>query len=304
MRTPNVTLAVPIHNGAETIAETLDSAFAQTYRDFEVIVLDDGSTDGSAQIVEGYSDDRLRWLQFEHAGIGASFNRCIENARGRYLKILPQDDLLAPDCLAEMVNLLGKSAHPALAFCRRRVLHDPDIPWHREFMKKHAQPDDLLAPLGAINDGPSLLSRWAARNMIKRNLIGEPVATLFPVELARSIGGFSKALHQNLDYLFWIRLAARGDVCFSPQKLCTFRLRESGTSHQNILAGTLEFEKLRLLQELVQDSKVMSAIPQITALLEAERRKLCGLPWKKHLYFWKTYARLDELPQASRVIGH
>lgn len=302
---PQFTIAVPLYNGVGTIAETLDSIFSQQFEDFEVIVLDDGSVDGSIEIVRKIRDDRLRLEQFAHGGIGVSFNRCIQHARGRYLKILPQDDRLEPDCLSEMQALLEMSDRPALAFSRRDVLHDPTDPWSLRFMKMHAQPDAPLQPLEAVNDGPQLLNRWAASGMLTQNLIGEPAAVVFPVKLARSIGGFSTALHQNLDFLFWIRMAARGDVCFSDRKLCSFRLHASGTSHQNYLtrkSGERGREKFLVLQELARDPEVATVLPQIATLLERRRNALCGLPWKKHICFWKSYWKMSDLDELIRSL--
>lgn len=267
-----------------------------------MIVLDDGSDDKSLEIVESIRDDRVRVEYFEHGGIGVNFNRCIERAQGRYLKILPQDDTLHPNCLSEMSALLAKTDRPSLAFSRREILYDPADPWSIRFMKKHAQPDTPLQPLEAVNDGPSLLRRWKSSGMLTRNLIGEPVAAVFPVELAKSIGGFSTSMNQNLDFLFWIRLAARGDVCFSERTLCSFRLHASGTSHRNYLAGKLghlELEKLLLLQELACDSEVASVLPDIDAMIEREREHLAGLPVKKYFYFWRLYHKLADLEEMS-----
>ncbi len=303
MTGPEFTVAIPIYNGADTISQTLESVFSQSFQDFEVIVLDDGSDDQSLEVVESIRDDRMRVEQFEHGGIGISFNRCIERARGRYLKIPPQDDTLHPDCLSEMPALLAKTDRPSLAFSRRELLYDRADRRSIRFVKKHAQPDAGLQPLEAVNDGPKLLRRWKASGLLTQNLIGEPVATVFPVELARSIGGFSAVMKQNLDFLFWIRLAARGDVCFSERKLCSFRLHAAGTSHRNYLDGNLGklgLERLRLLQELSCDSEVVAVLPDIEAKIESERERLAGLPLKKYFFFWKSFHKMADLEAMPR----
>jgi glycosyltransferase involved in cell wall biosynthesis len=295
---PEVTIAIPVYNGAENIAETLASITAQSFSDFELLVVDDGSSDASLDIVARLADPRVRIVRFENAGIATNFERCIEHARGRYLKVLPQDDLLHPDCLAVSMELIRRCKSPALVFTRRDILWNPADPWAARWMKRYEVVDRFLQPLDAVNDGPELLRRWGAADMLTRNCIGEPVATLFPVELARSIGGFSKAMGQNMDFQLWIRLMARGDVGFSERKLCTFRLHASNTSRQNKLGNKLPFENVVMFRELVEDAELMHILPRLPDLLEREERKVLG-PRYRRLLFWRRYARPEDLPARS-----
>jgi glycosyltransferase involved in cell wall biosynthesis len=296
MSDPEVTIAVPVHDGAQTIEETLDSVFSQTFQDFELIVLDDGSRDESLDIVYGYSDARLRMERFEHRGIGTSFNRCIERARGRYLKVLPQDDLIHPECLRESVAALHKSRNPALFFSRRRIISDPSDRWSRAWLKSYENVDTPLQPLESVNDGKEVLARWGKARNISRNYIGEPVAVMFSVELARSLGGFSQVMCQNFDCLLWMRLMARGDVCFTNRQLCAFRLHASGTSYKNVLSGRVAFESLLMLEGLAADAEMTRLLPMIPELLRRQHRKVFGSPWKRSLLFWKHYPSVQEHP--------
>jgi glycosyltransferase involved in cell wall biosynthesis len=296
MSNPEVTIAVPLHNGARTIEETLQSVFAQTFQDFEIIVLDDGSRDESLDIVYGISDPRLHVEKFENSGIGASFNRCIGRARGRYMKVLPQDDLLDPACLSESVALLRQSRNPALAFCRRKIIYDPSDRWSLEWVKNYECVDAPLQPLEAVNDGKEVLARWSRAKKLTRNYIGEPVATIFPVELARSVGGFSMVLRQNLDYVLWMRLMARGEVCFTKRQLCSFRLHVTGTSYKNAQCDRLVFESLLVLEELAADAEMVRLLPQIPQLLRKERRRVFGSPVSRFFFFWKRYPSVNDLP--------
>lgn len=296
-----MTIAVPVYNGAESIAETLASVTAQTFGDFELLVLDDGSTDDSVAIAESLGDPRLRILRFENEGIARSFNRCIEHARGRYLKVLPHDDLLHPECLEASLELLGRSSRPALLFTRREILWNDSDPWAVRWMKRYEIVDHFLQPLEAVNDGETLLRRWAEADMLTRNCVGEPVATLFPVALAREIGGFSEIMGQNMDFELWMRLMARGEVCFSERKLCTFRLHLGNVSRANKLGGRLTFENLLMFQELSEDPALVRILPEIPERLRREHRKVFGPPWRQ-LVFWKRYARSDEMPPGGKPL--
>ena len=295
MDRPEVTIAVPLYNGAKTVEETIRSVLAQSYDRFELVVLDDGSTDDSLDVVASIDDPRLRVLRFDNEGLGASFNRCIDHSRGRFLKVLPQDDLLHPDCLSVSMELLARAENPTLLFSRREIEWDRADAWSARWMSNYETLDTYLQPLDDVNDGQEVLRRWAAAGKLKRNCVAEPLATIFPVALAREIGGFSKIMIQNVDFLLWMRLMARGELCFTARKLGTFRLHKENTSRINKLGNKLTFENLLLLHELAADSEMLRLLPKIPMLLEAEQRKVFGLGIRR-LLFWKRYPSLDELP--------
>src|SRR5207249_7562019 len=104
--TPTVSVCIPTYNGEAFIERTLRSVFSQHYKDYEVVLGDDGSTDGTLDVVSRFADDdRFRIVPGE-SGVNApaNFNRLIAAARGRYVKLLCQDDTLYPDCLGRQVE--------------------------------------------------------------------------------------------------------------------------------------------------------------------------------------------------------
>ncbi len=105
-----VTVIIPLYNKRQYIRRALDSVLAQTHRDFEVFVIDDGSTDGGAAIVESYHDVRLHLLHQENAGPGAARNRGIRESTGSYVTFLDADDEWVPHFLIRNIAIL--SAHP------------------------------------------------------------------------------------------------------------------------------------------------------------------------------------------------
>lgn len=112
---PYFSVVVPVYNRAGHILPTLRSCISQTFQDFEVIVVDDGSQDDLARVVEGLQDRRFRYIWRENGGGGAARNTGIDNARGTYIAFLDSDDLFLPSKL--------ETAHDILAACRHDALY-------------------------------------------------------------------------------------------------------------------------------------------------------------------------------------
>jgi glycosyltransferase involved in cell wall biosynthesis len=110
---PQVSVVIPVFNGEQTIKRALDSVFAQTFPDLEVIVVDDASIDGTAAIVAQYGTDRLTFVRSsENQGAGAARNKGIAQARGRWVAFLDADDAWKPEKLARQVELLRSCSKP------------------------------------------------------------------------------------------------------------------------------------------------------------------------------------------------
>src|SRR5260370_952192 len=103
-----VSIVIPLYNKAAYIKRALDSVRAQTFADYEVIVVDDGSTDGGGDLVTGYGDPRVRLIRQNNAGPGPARNRGIEDAAGPYLTFLDADDEWMPTFLEKSLGLLDQ----------------------------------------------------------------------------------------------------------------------------------------------------------------------------------------------------
>lgn len=105
MKTPSVSVVIPLYNARDVIKATLETVLAQTWKDYEIVVVDDGSTDGSAAIVRTYTPG-VRYIRQENAGVAAARNRGIAASSGRYIALLDHDDLWHPTKLQQQVRLL------------------------------------------------------------------------------------------------------------------------------------------------------------------------------------------------------
>lgn len=113
---PKVSVIIPVYNGAKYIEETLRSVYAQTFQDFEIIAVDDGSTDNISDIMRKYTD-RVKFISQENKGISAARNKAILESTGEYLAFIDQDDLWLPQKLEKQIALFEKNPKVGLVFC-------------------------------------------------------------------------------------------------------------------------------------------------------------------------------------------
>ncbi len=140
---PAVSVVIPAHNAEKHICETLDSVLAQTYRDFEVIVVDDGSADATQELVRAYGP-RVRLVTQKHGGPSAARNRGIREASGRFIAFVDSDDLWLPEKLGEQVSRFDHEGRVGLVYCQVDRMtaegqpiatHHPPLPKGRVFLE-------------------------------------------------------------------------------------------------------------------------------------------------------------------------
>lgn len=229
---PQVSVFIPTYRGAAHIAETIESALAQTFADFELVIVDDASPDETGRVVARYRDARLRYVRSErNAGVEENWNRCLRFARGRYFKLLPHDDLIAPDCLARQVAVLEADTDErlALVFCARRII---DSRSRVVMTRRYPGSSSGVIP-----------ARAAVRNCIRSgaNLLGEPGGLLFRTALARRVGAFDANLRIVTDLDYWFRLLLHGDAYYLPDRLASFRVSQGAWSVAIGTAQAAEF---------------------------------------------------------------
>ena len=217
---PLVSVGVPTFNGSRYVERTIRSVLAQELTDFELIICDDGSTDRTLELVAGFADPRIRIEPGPADGAAANFNRLIDLSRGRWFKLLCQDDLLYPDCLRRQVDALERGAddHVVMATSRRDIIDDDD----RVILRAHG----WRSAAGVVNGDVVI------RSILRegKNLVGEPSAVLSDRATLVAMGGFSTDQAYTVDVDAWIRLMSRGNLAYIPEALCTFRISSSSWS--------------------------------------------------------------------------
>lgn len=125
---PLVSVIIPVYNGEKFLAEALDSVFAQNYEPIEVIVVDDGSTDGTAALLSGYGD-RIRYLHQENQGQAAARNRALGIVSGELIAFLDADDIWLPDKLHQQIAYLRANPSVGVVATQMEAFLDEDAGW-------------------------------------------------------------------------------------------------------------------------------------------------------------------------------
>lgn len=214
-RVPAVSVVVPVYNNAPFIAETMSSILAQTFTDFEVVVSDHGSTDGTWELLQAYGQDaRVRLLRTSRKVGGAPENWTIATAaaRGEYLKLVCGDDVLAPTCLEKQVAAMR--AHPDVVMVAARR--------------------DVITATGSVvvrSWGlPRLAGRVPGREAVRRsvragtNIFGEPGCVLLRRQVLVDVGGWDATYPYIIDQYTYSKVLMQGDLHAIPESLASFRI--------------------------------------------------------------------------------
>ena len=235
-QTPRVSICIPTYKGRAHLAECLASVRAQTFPDFEVVICDDDSGDGTLdfarQIAAG--DTRFRFIANpRNLGLVGNWNHCLDQSRGEWIKFVFQDDLIESRCVERLVT--AAEAHKQrFSFCRRRMIYDPDTAADlRQYLDRHVE---FIARTYAQQDSyvdAATFARLTAQNL-RMNLIGEPTVTLFHRSLVAELGKFTPAMIQTCDSEYWTRLGTNVGVVHVPETLAAFRVHGSSATSRNL----------------------------------------------------------------------
>lgn len=123
---PQVSVVIKVYNGEQYLAESIESVLGQTYQDFELIVVDDGSVDGTSAVIDQYGD-QLRRFYHENAGVSTTMNRGVQESQGAFIAFQDADDLWEPDKLEKQMALMEQEPDLMLVFCHVRQFISPEL---------------------------------------------------------------------------------------------------------------------------------------------------------------------------------
>lgn len=208
---PEVSVVIPTYNHGEYILRTLESVFRQTFTDFEVIVVNDGSPDNTAELLRPFADaGRIVYLKQPNAGQGAARNRGIEAARGTYIALLDDDDLWPPDKLAWQVEAMNAAPETVLVYGTHTWL----------------RPDGSTEPSTAR----FLPSGFVHREFLQGCWLLSPGQSLIRASALHAVGGFDPEIWGADDWDLYIRLAEQGPFHHEDRVALHYRLHQHNAS--------------------------------------------------------------------------
>lgn len=211
MRDPLVTVVIPVYNHEAYVLETLDSVFAQTFRDFEVVVVNDGSPDRTGELLRPLAEaGRIRYIEQRNQGPAVARNRGISEARGEFVAILDDDDLWPPDRLSWQFETLSQHSEAVVVYGQVEFVLDG------KSLGLHPMGP---APCGDVFDA-FLGNGW----------IQSPGQALIRRRALERIGGFDAGIWGTDDWDLWLRLSQQGEFCYCPRVSLRYRLHENNAS--------------------------------------------------------------------------
>ncbi len=214
---PKVSVCIPTFNRSHYLPLTIDSVLSQKFSDFELVVVDNASTDDTGGAVDQFSDARLRYYRnAQHVGMVANWNRCLEYAQGEYVAILHDDDLWLDRYLERVVSLID--GHKAVGlFCSAAVLVDAE-----------GKPKSVHKPWTTDR---ILCGRMAFKELLSGNKILCP-SVLVRRQCFGELGRFDEAVRHAADWEMWLRISLFYDIGYVGEPLVHYRIEHgSMTDH-------------------------------------------------------------------------
>jgi glycosyltransferase involved in cell wall biosynthesis len=255
---PTISIIIPAYNVARFIRETLDAVFAQTFTDYEAIIINDGSPDTNEldNAIQPFQD-RIVYVKQSNRGAAAARNRGLEIARGEFVAFLDADDLWSTRYLEEQLNFL-KSGGFDLVYADALIVGDSPLAG-RTFME--------TAPSNGAVTAHSLLD--ATCNIITSGVVSRR-------DLILGCGGFDETLRNSHDFDLWVRLAKSGArLGYQRNVLLSYRCHDnslSGDAINNVVRQIRVYEKILHSYELSppEKSTVDRMLRELSAELELE----------------------------------
>lgn len=249
---PKVSVIVPNYNHARYLPRRIESVLGQTYQDFELLLLDDASTDESREVLSQYARDGRVRLDFNKANSGSPFkqwNKGVGLARGKYVWIAESDDYADEKLLGTLAGVLEQDEKIAYAYCRSwKVTGDGQVDglgdWYLEDVDAKRWKSDFRM------DGREFCRRYMAQSPVVCNA----GAAVFRRAAYEEAGGADEALRLSGDWKLWAALALEGDVAFVSQTLNYFRYHGATVRGNTAKNGSDVMEKLQVMRWIVERS--------------------------------------------------
>jgi glycosyltransferase involved in cell wall biosynthesis len=238
---PKVSVVIPTYNRAESLPKAVASVLRQTFQDFEIVVVDDASTDDTDEVVRSFSDERIRYIRHEtNKREAETRNTGVQNSKGEYISFIDDDDEWLPEKLELQVDLLDKSPPIVGAV-------------YTGFVRIESATGKTLSQWMPAKRGSIF------RDMLGQNWVGTPSTVVLRRECFDSVGLFDPTIVFGPDYDMWLRLAEKYQFDCIQQPLVKYYIHSDrlSTNYELMIAG-LEAKLKKHAALLAMDSKSYS----------------------------------------------
>ena len=239
-----VSVVIPTFNNGKYIIQALESVLSQSYREYEIIIIDDGSTDGTRKLLEQFKD-RTRYCYQENQGLAVARNRGLEESRGEFITYLDADDVWLPDNLKMKVDVLQK--HPELGgvfsdftvFDERGIIHPRGTKFVFPFFRRTGKDfPEIFSHEEKISDGFAHEIKLYIGHVFSELFWGNfilPSSMVFRRDCALETGYFVPTMRTQQDYEYWLRFSKNYPLAYVDEVLVRYRKHSDQlTNHSNI----------------------------------------------------------------------
>jgi len=263
MESPTVSVIIPAYNSEKFIGEAIASVLNQSFQDYEIIVVNDGSDDGTESVVKSLATDRLRYFYQTNSGPAQARNSAIDRSQGELIAFLDSDDTWYPDKLERQVSYLNRRTDTAAVYCQLMFVGD-------SFSRLKTFPDRHFFKSGRVFDD---LLRW---NFIL------PSSVLIRKSLLQEVGGFDpdRSVRGFEDWELWLRIASKHQFGFIPQVLGEHRYHSDNHSYQTVKGKDAFLNGLQTLFAIADKKIGLSQSQREIAHSTLNQVKGCGSNWR------------------------
>jgi len=215
---PKISVVIPAYNAELTIRETIESVQKQTFSDFELIIINDGSTDGTLEVIESINDSRLKIFSYQNGGLSVARNRGVVHATGEFIAFLDADDLWTPDKLELQLVALEQYPEAGLAYSWTYFMNEKE---------------NCLFP-----GSRSCYEGNVYKHLLIHNFIANGSNPLIRREVIESVGGFDPELSHFADWDYWLRIAHNWSFVLIPKYQIYYR--QSSRTMSSRVDGIIE----------------------------------------------------------------
>ena len=283
---PVVSILIPVYKGKDYIAHAIESVLAQTYQNCELIIVNDGSPDRSADVIRPYlADPRVKYIEQRNAGVAAARNTALQHATGSYIGLCDQDDEWLPHKAEKQVAYL--ETHPEAG-----LVHG-DVDYIDE--KGLPLPHDPYFPAAVSGD------------CFPRMYMGNPVmavAAMFRRSVVDAVGSFDPAIKYSDDYDLWLRIAARHTIGYIDEPVARYRWHAENNSHHQVSIREYTLRVLRKAERELPDAcahvprndrklRYFRLYRQMAHYANAESRPLAAVSYALKEFAWGPWRAVN-----------